>query len=167
LLHCESCKTRHGNAVDLVALLDSIPHLRPPPDFANRVMAQVHVFEPAHITAINAVRRIIPSGNAARLALGSAAASVGFMLTVALIWVAARADALVFAGGVFLQRTRLAILAGIQGWAMAIVGEPTAEMLDLRGAQGVWVAAAMLGASTIVAAVGLRAATQVARRRRE
>jgi anti-sigma factor RsiW len=163
---CTRCASEFAIARMPLDALERLPHLEPSSAFANRVMSQVRVFEPIHVTVIDELRRLIPSGTPARVAVGSVVASIGLVLTATFVWIGTRADAVVFLTGLLLEKGRIAAIGAAQSLAVTIVGEQTAEMLNLSGMRGVWFTMGLLGASTLISAMGLRAVASAARRRR-
>src|SRR5699024_8004336 len=103
----------------------------PSASFSDRVMAQVQVFEPWHVTALDTAKRWIPASKPAR-ALALATTSV-FALTVSVlaVWAAVRLDAFVFFFELMSQRVRVALLDAVGG---AIANTFGAAAVDaLRG----------------------------------
>ncbi len=163
---CKACNAAYSLARRQLGALELLPYRAPSTDFSSRVMAQVRVFEPLHVTILDAAQRMVPAGRFARVALGSAAAVMGLVLTSLLIWVAVRADAFAVIASLTMERGRVASMGLAQDLSVAIVGEQTASALGLRGMRGVWFALALLGASFLVSTVGLRVLASAARRRR-
>lgn len=77
--HCQHALRRAG---EIVALLEALPHPAPSGALSDRVMQEVHVFEPVSVTVRDfvrdVVRPLVPARPAQRvvLALGSVAAAV-------------------------------------------------------------------------------------------
>ena len=166
LEECEVCSSEYQIARRQLGALELLPYRTPSRAFASRVMSQVRVFEPLHVTILDRAQQLIPAGRFARLALGGAAASVSLVLTALLIWVAARADAVMVIANLTLERGRVASMGFAQDAVVAIVGEPTAATLGLRGVRGIWFAIGLLAASAFVSTVGLRLVASAARRGR-
>jgi hypothetical protein len=137
VLECGDCRDRLANARVVVDALESLPHFAPDARLAERVMAQVPIFVPAHVAARDSVRRWLPQSAAARtaaLAVGTAAAGV---FTLAMLWLATRGDAVLFMGGLVSDRFRAAVVAGGRELAMALLGESALATLQATGALGV------------------------------
>src|SRR4051812_9219046 len=96
LLECEECTERFDDARFVAEALESLPHFAPDARLSQRVMAQVPVFVPAHVAARDSVVRWIPRSNTARIAASVVATSVAGFLTLALVWLATRGDAVLF-----------------------------------------------------------------------
>ena len=93
---CDRCRAQLAEAREVVNALEHLPHFAPAQRFADRVMAQVQVFEPWHVTALDTVKQWVPSSRPAR-AFGLAAASVlALVISVTVVWMAVRLDAFLF-----------------------------------------------------------------------
>lgn len=79
---CPPCQAALQRAGEIVALLDALPHPAPSGALSDRIMHEVHVFEPVSVTVRDfvrdVVRTLVPARPAQRvaLALGSAAGAV-------------------------------------------------------------------------------------------
>jgi hypothetical protein len=163
--NCQKCRADLAEARQVVSALEHLPHFVPSPLFRERVMAQVQVFEPWHVSALDTARRWLPASRPARF-IGLAATSV-FALVVSLgaVWMAVRLDAFLFFFDLAGQRVRTAVFDGL-GSAIASTFGNTA--VDALRTGGVAAAVGLTGFLVIVvlAAVGLRALVATARRRR-
>jgi anti-sigma factor RsiW len=162
---CPACRAELAEARQLVNTLERLPHFIPSTSFSDRVMSQVQVFEPWHVTALDTVKRWLPASKPAR-ALALATTSVfALVISVVSVWAAVRLDAFVFFFELMSQRARVAIFDAVGG-AIANTFGPTA--VDALRAGGLTAALGVTGflALIVVAAVGLRALVGTARRRR-
>jgi anti-sigma factor RsiW len=162
---CPACRAELAEARQLVNTLERLPHFIPSTSFSDRVMSQVQVFEPWHVTALDTVKRWLPASKPAR-ALALATTSVfALVISVVSVWAAVRLDAFVFFFELMSQRARVAIFDAVGG-AIANTFGPTA--VDALRAGGMTAALGVTGflALIVVAAVGLRALVGTARRRR-
>ena len=162
---CAACRAELAEARQIVNALERLPHFTPSPSFSDRVMSQVHVFEPWHVTALDTVKRWIPASRSARvLALGTTSV---FALTISVmaVWMAVRLDAFLFFFELMSQRARAALFDAVGG---AIANTFGAAAVDALRAGGMTAALGVSGflALVVVAAVGLRALVGTARRRR-
>ena len=162
---CAACRAELAEARQLVSALERLPHFNPSASFSDRVMAQVQVFEPWHVTALDTAKRWIPASKPA-CALALATTSV-FALTVSVlaVWAAVRLDAFVFFFELMSQRVRVALLDAVGG---AIANTFGAAAVDALRGGGLTAALGVTGflALVVIAAVGLRALVGSARRRR-
>jgi hypothetical protein len=156
---CVTCRTELESQQRLVNSLEKLPHFTPSPLFAYRVMKQVQVFEPWHVTAANTVRRFVPRSRPARVLAAGLAGMVATTLTVATVWMASRLDAIAFLGGVALQRMRDVGTQTATGVVSSMAGSTGAD-------NGLALTAAGFLAAVAVSAFGLRAIAAAARRRR-
>lgn len=163
--NCPKCRAQLAEAREVVSALERLPHFTPSPLFRDRVMAQVQVFEPWHVTALDTAKRWLPASRPARF-IGLAATSV-FALSVSLVavWIAVRLDAFLFFFDLAGQRVRAAVFDSL---GSAIAGTFGTAAVDALRTGGVAAAVGVSGflVLIILAAVGLRAVVATARRRR-
>ena len=57
---CEDCQARLTRSRRVVDVLEDLQHFAPTPRFADRVMAQVQIVEPWHVSAVDTARRFVP-----------------------------------------------------------------------------------------------------------
>jgi hypothetical protein len=162
---CAACRAELAEARQLVSALERLPHFAPSASLSDRVMSQVQVFEPWHVTALDTAKRWIPASKPAR-ALALATTSV-FALTVSVlaVWAAVRLDAFLFFFELMSQRARVALFDAVGG---AIANAFGAAAVDALRGGGLTAALGVTGflALVVIAAVGLRALVGSARRRR-
>ncbi|MEO8336593.1 MAG: hypothetical protein ABI664_16550, partial [bacterium] len=96
---CADCREQFEDARIVVDALEALPHFAPDSRLADRVMAQVPVFVPAHVAARDSVSRWIPKAAPARAAAAAIFTSAAGVLTLGLIWLATQGDAAVFMTG--------------------------------------------------------------------
>ena len=97
LRECADCHAKVEDARLVVDVLEDLPHFAPSHNFASRVMAQVPVFVPWHVSARQTIASFIPRSRSAQIALGALATSVASVLTVAILWISTQTDVLVVA----------------------------------------------------------------------
>ena len=163
---CPDCRAKVEETRSVCDVLDRLPRLEPSSRFANRVMSQVHVFVPWHVTALDTARRLVPQSRPARVLAGAAAASVATVLSLATLWLAARLDAISLFSSVALQQARSAVLGAAGDVVAAAFGESVLAMIRSSGVIGLAIAGLVLIAATAATAVGLRAVAGAAARRR-
>ena len=160
---CVTCRTELEDQQQLVTTLEQMPHYTPSPLFAFRVMREVQVFEPWHVTAVNSVKRFVPRSRPARVLAAGLAGIAATTLTAGAVWMASRLDAVAFLAGVALERTRGVGTQAVSGFVSSALGS-TAPALS--GNMGLAVAASGFLAAVAIAAFGLRAIAAASRRRR-
>ena len=147
---CPECRERLEDARVVVEALEALPHFAPDSRLAERVMAQVPVFVPAHVAARDTVRRWLPQSAAARIAALAVAGASAFTLTVGMIWLALQGDAVVFVTGLLGDRIRTAVTSAARDLAVALLGDAALSALQGLGAIG----ASLLLLAFLLGAVG-------------
>jgi hypothetical protein len=147
---CPDCRLLYEDGRFVVDALESLPHFAPDSRLADRVMAQVPVFVPAHVAARDSVAQWMPKPGAARAAAVAVFASAGGLLTLAMVWLATQGDAAVFITGLLGDKVRTAVLGAARDVALAVLGESALTALQATGTIGV----AMLLAGFVLAAFG-------------
>ena len=137
ILECHDCRERLDDARIVVDALESLPHFAPDARLTDRVMAQVPVFVPAHVAARDSIRRWLPQSAAARAAAVAMGTTVAGAVTLAMIWLATRGDAVLFMGGLLGDRFRAAVAGAARDLALALLGESALAALQATGALGV------------------------------
>src|SRR5512143_3529590 len=94
---CTACLAQVDEARRVLRALEEVPHFSPSHTFADRVMSQVPVFVPWHVTARDTAARWLPQARSARLAVAALATSAASVLTVAILWSATQTDVVVLA----------------------------------------------------------------------
>lgn len=136
IVECDDCRARLDDARIVVDALESLPHFAPDARLADRVMAQVPVFVPAHVAARDSVRRWLPTSSTARVAAVAVGTTVAGALTMAMLWLATRGDAVLFVSGLLGDRVRAAVVGAIRDVAVALLGETALTALQATGAVG-------------------------------
>jgi hypothetical protein len=160
---CVTCRTELENQHQLVTTLEQMPHYTPSPLFAYRVMRKVEVFEPWYVTALNTVKRFIPSSRPARVLAAGVAGVVATTVTAGAVWLASRLDAVAFLGAMAVERVRGTTTQAVSGFVSSTLGQPNSALV---GESGIALAAAGFLAAVAVSAFGLRAIAAASRRRR-
>jgi hypothetical protein len=134
---CADCRSRFDEARIVVDALEALPHFAPDSRLADRVMAQVPVFVPAHVAARESVSRWLPQAGAARIAAVAVFTSAASALTLAMIWLATQGDAAVFVTGLLGDRLRSVVVGTARDLAVSLLGESALAALQATGAIGV------------------------------
>lgn len=160
---CETCRAELDAQQRLVERLERLPHLAPAPLFANRVMKQVRVFEPGHVTILAAAQRFLPRSRPGRVLVGITAGAMALSLTLIAMWIVPRLNGVIFLGTAALERVRWVILDVVNDFAGSVVGGTAVASGSVSGQVGV-----LLGflAAIFLAAAGLRLVAASSRRRR-
>jgi hypothetical protein len=147
---CQECRHRVEQASVVVTALESLPHLAPDARLADRVMAQVPVFVPAHVAVRDTVQRWMPRSSGARIAAVAVGTTVAGALSLALLWLATQGDAVFFVSDLVGDRLRTTVGAAARQLAVALLGDSALAALQATGAVGV----TLLLLGFLVAAVG-------------
>lgn len=166
LRECAECLAKVEDARLVVAALEDLPHLAPRHDFASRVMAQVPVFVPWHVSARQTVARFIPQSRSAQVAVGALATSVASILTIAILWVSTQTDALVVASGAAGDQVKGLIYDAGRTVLATVFGDQMFAIIQGTGRVGIVAALLGLAAATGGSIVGLRALATASSRRR-
>jgi hypothetical protein len=134
---CDDCRSRLEDARVVVDALEALPHFAPDSRLADRVMAEVPVFVPAHVAARDSVVRWMPRSAPARVTAAIAGTSVAGLLTVAMVWLASRGNAVVFVTGLFADRIQRLVLGSVRELALALLGESAVAAIQASGTLGV------------------------------
>lgn len=163
---CTSCDSELSKARELMVMLDTLPDFAPSPQFADKLMSQVQVFEPWHAAALHSAQRFVPSTKPARVAASIGAVISAGILTAAGTWAVARADIAIFMTQIGLESFRDQLSAATTDLTNTLLGPTgvqalqtsTPEMMALF--MGGFVAISGLGV------VGLHALATASRRTR-
>jgi hypothetical protein len=150
ILECEDCRERLDDARIVVRALEALPHFAPDARLAERVMAQVPVFVPAHVAARESVQRWLPQSSASRAVAAVVGSSVAAALSLALVWLAMQGDAAVFFTGVLGDRFQSAVVGSARDVTVALLGDSALAALQGSGAVG----ATLLLFGFLLAAIG-------------
>jgi hypothetical protein len=164
---CADCHLKVEEARFVVDSLEDLPHFAPSHTFADRVMSQVPVFVPWHVTARETVTRWLPQSRPARLAVAAMATSVASVLTVAMLWIVTQTDVVALASGVVGDRLQSLVLDAGRAVLTTVFGDQMFAIIQRTGTIGI--AASLLGlvAAAAGSAAGLRALAAASSRRRE
>lgn len=161
---CAECRLRYEEQLFVVEALEAVPHFAADTRLADRVMAQVPIFVPAHVAARDSVARWIPRAGAARAAGLALLASTAALLTVGMVWLATQGDAAVFITGLLGDRMRSAILGAARDLAVALLGEQALAAIQMTGAVGVGLLLAGFVVTAFGTVAGIRRLAVVSRR---
>jgi anti-sigma factor RsiW len=134
---CAECREQVEDARIVVDALEALPHFAPDSRLADRVMAQVPVFVPAHVAARDSVSRWVPQAGPARAAAAAIFTSAAGVLTLGLIWLATQGDAAVFITGLLGDRLRGVVVGAARDLAISLLGESALAALQATGTIGI------------------------------
>ena len=166
LEQCPECQARLDALSRVVTTLEALPHVAPAPRFGERIMGQVHVFEPWHVALRDSVRRWVPRSTLGKAAAGLTGAVAAVGMTVAALWIGRRADAVLFLTNLVMERTRDGLGSLATEAARAVLGSAGASALRQGGPGAILAAAAGLLIAVVAVAFGVKAVATAGRRRR-
>lgn len=162
---CPQCHAQLEDARLVVAALEELSQFAPSYTLANKVMSQVPVFVPWHVSAMEAATQLLPRSRPGRLAVAGLVATVGATLTGGVLWLASHGDLVTLAAEVAGNRLRGAALQGLESGMVALFGPAVIDSLKPGGLFGLGAVAAGFLAAAAASALGLRAIALAARRR--
>jgi hypothetical protein len=163
---CVECRARVDEARFVVDALEDLPHFAPSHTFADRVMAQVPVFVPWHVTLRDTVLRWLPQSRPARIAVGALAASAASVLTVAILWIMTQTDVVSVASGAAGDEVRGLVFEAGRQVLSTVFGEQAFAIIQRTGSVGVGAALLGLVAAAAGSVAGLRALAAASSRHR-
>ena len=166
VLECDQCRAQVDDARLIVTSLEATPHFAPSHTFSDRIMSQVPVFVPWHVTARDTLARWLPQSRPARLAVGILATSAASILTAAILWIATQTDVLVFASGAAGDEVRTLVMSGAGTLLSVVFGDQASAAIQAMGTIGMAIALIGLGLATAASFAGLRAVALASSRRR-
>jgi hypothetical protein len=163
---CDDCRMQVDEARFILDALEDVPHFAPSHAFADRVMSQVPVFVPWHVSAREAAFAWLPQSRTARIAVGAMAASVGSVLTVAILWIATQTDVLQLATGVAGNRAKGIVFEAGRAVLATVFGDQMSAIIQQTGTLGITAALLGLAVAAGGSIAGLRALAAASSRRR-
>jgi len=164
---CDDCRARVEEARFVVDTLEDVPHFAPSHTFSDKVLSQVPVFVPWHVTARDAVLRWLPQSRPARIAVTALATSAASMMTVIILWIATQSSVVAVATGAAGDQVVRGLLYNAGHEVLSTVfGDQVFGVIQQTGSLGI--AAALLGlvAAAGGSVAGLRALAAASSRRR-
>lgn len=163
---CDRCRVALDEARFVAEMLSTAPHLKPPREFTDKVMTQVQVSEPWHVSAVGALRGLWPERGAARALMATAAVLAGIVTTMAVLALALRSDEATMLGAMLGGRWRATLGAQASRIVESAFGGRALDLLHANGWSAVAVAVPLFLVTAGVALAGLGAAGARARERR-
>lgn len=153
---CSTCRGELDEARATVRALEHLPHLSPSPLFAERVLSRVSIFVPWHVAVLDTLRGLLPSSRGGRVAFGVAAGSLATVMSVLVLWIALRFDAVLFAVGMLADRLRANVLDAAGSLLAGALGDSAYTLVRTSGLFGLGVLTLALVAAALLAATLLR-----------
>ena len=128
LRDCASCRDELSALRVFVSDIETLPEIAPRVGFAERVMHEVHVFEPWQVAIRTSIAGWVPSSPAARIATGTAMTGAAMLVTGAAVWGWAHRDTTAFVGALVTARARDGVLAALTATARSAPPAITASL---------------------------------------
>lgn len=167
VLDCAECQARLSDARVVVQALEDLPHFAPKVRFADRVMAQVQVIEPWYTPALEAARRLVPQSAPVRVVTVATALVLATVLSAGAVWLALRADAVLYVFGLVADKARTAVVSGAGSLIGDTLGQPGLDALRSGSLSGLALGAGLVLVALGGATFGFRALASASRRVRE
>jgi len=153
---CAECAERFEDALFVTQALEELPHFAPSARLADRVMARVPVFVPAHVALRNSVARWTPQSAPARAAAVLLLGTTAGAFSLGMLWLASQGDAVMFASELLGDRLRSAVLTAARDLTVIVLGEPALAQLQATGAIGTSLLAGGFVLTAVATFAGLR-----------
>lgn len=163
---CADCRAQVDEARFIVDSLEDLPHFAPSHSFANRVMTQVPVFVPWHVSLRQTIAQYLPQSRSAQFALGGLATAVASVITVAILWISTQTDVLVVASGAAGDQVKGLVYDAGNAILSTIFGDQMFAIIQSTGRVGIVAALLGMAAATAGSVAGLRALATASSRRR-
>jgi len=164
---CAECEARLSDARVVVDALEDLPHFAPKVRFTDRVMAQVQVIEPWYAPALDAARRLVPQSVPVRVVTVATAALVATVLSAGAVWLALRADAVLYVFGLVADKARTALVSSAGALIGETLGQPGLDAVRSGSLSGLALGAGLVLVALGGATFGFRALASASRRVRE
>lgn len=153
---CPDCRARLETGRQVVAALSEVPLFAPRLGLAERVMAQVPVFVPWHVSARDTVRQWMPTSPTARLLAASLVAVVGAFVTGLTLWIATRGDVLAMVTGLVGETARSTVTDAAGDVVVALFGPQVIAAVQQVGPLGIALAAGGFLIASLATVFGLK-----------
>jgi hypothetical protein len=153
---CPDCQGRLDAAKRVASRLSELPLIAPRYGLADRVMAQVPVFVPWHVSARDTITPYIPTGRVARLAAAGVTAVAGTLITGGSLWLAARGDLVAMVTGLAGESMQSAAADALGTLVVAVFGPQVVTVMQQLGPMGLAAAAGGFAAAALTTVAGLR-----------
>lgn len=162
---CAECRAELERAREVNALLESLPHMPPRPDFAASVMARVQVFEPWHVTLLDTVKSLIPRRGPWRIATGIGLGGATLSVSALVIWISLKIDLAIYAVQMAGTRLQTASVSAANSVVSSMFGDEALVVIRDGGVSTLLIAITAFLLTLAGATIGLRRLLISARRR--
>jgi len=166
LAQCAGCRAEFEAQREVALALESLPHIAPSSRFTDRVMSEVQVFEPWHVSLRENIARVLPRTQVGRALVFGAGGVMAVTTTSLTVWLAHRADAVLFLGALISQRARDLVALQVHDAVVATVGAGAATTVTTNGVAGVALGVSALIVAVLGTAFGIKTLATAARGRK-
>ena len=153
---CPDCRARLDTAKRVASVLSEIPLIAPRYGMADRVMAQVPVFVPWHVSARDSVVQWMPTGRAARLAAAALVGVGGTLVSGLTLWIATRGDLVSMITGLAGEGAQRAAADAAGDLLVAVLGPQVVTLVQQLGSLGVALAMGGFVVASLATVFGLK-----------
>ncbi|MGH7637133.1 MAG: hypothetical protein ACREOK_05735 [Gemmatimonadaceae bacterium] len=153
---CSDCRARLAEAQDVVSTLSAVPLLSPRMGLADRVMSQVPVFVPWHVSARDTIREWMPTSPVARVLAATLVAVVGTLVSGLTIFIAMRDDILATLTAAVGEQARSSFADALGNVVVALFGPQVVGAIQQLGPMGIALAGGGFLVASLATVLGLR-----------
>ena len=153
---CPDCRALLDGAERVASALAEIPWIAPRYGMADRIMSQVPVFVPWHVSTRDSVVQWIPTGHVARLAAAALVGVAGTMVSGLTLWIATRGDLVSMITGLAGEGAQRAAADAAGDLIVAVLGPQVVTVVQQLGSLGVGLAMGGFVVASLATVFGLR-----------
>jgi hypothetical protein len=153
---CPDCRARLDGAERVASALAEIPLIAPRYGMADRIMSQVPVFVPWHVSALDSVVPWIPTSRVARLAAAALVGVAGTLVSGLTLWIATRGDLVSMITGLAGEGAQRAAADAAGDLIVAVLGPQVVAVVGQLGSLGVGLAMGGFVVASLATVFGLR-----------
>ena len=153
---CPDCRALLDGAERVASALAEIPLIAPRYGMADRIMSQVPVFVPWHVSARDSVVPWIPAGHVARLAAAALVGVAGTLVSGLTLWIATRGDLVSMITGLAGEGAQRAAADAAGDLIVAVLGPQVVTVVQQLGSLGVGLAMGGFVVASLATVFGLK-----------
>jgi hypothetical protein len=162
---CPDCRAQLSSAKRVASVLAEVPLIAPRYGLADRVMSQVPVFVPWHVSARDTVVEWIPTGRVARLAAAAFVGVAGTMVSGLTLWIATRGDLVSLITGLAGEGVQRAAADAAGDLVVAVLGPQVVTVVQQLGPLGIALAMGGFVVASLGTVLGLKRVATTTRAR--
>jgi hypothetical protein len=162
---CAACRSRVADGRILAQAMEALPHAKPSPGFADRVMQRVEVYQPWYVAAWDSAERLVPTSVPLRRAAIALLAVGSLTVTGGGIWLAMQPSGVPVVGASLVTQGQTAAASAVGDALGALLGPSAATLLRNGSVTTVAVGSVALLVAVGAAVAGFGRMAAAARRR--